>query len=123
MLRDLFQGIDVLVVHTGIHAAVKGLDYHDHCPFLKMRLLSVLIQHPVKVPLELNCMPAVYFSLCQHGKCQVDLFLTGLYLKDGFDTIKRKSELQIEFLYVGVEEFIGAVDIGYACQAKLNRQA
>lgn len=123
MLRDFFQGIDVLVVHTGVYIAVKGLDYHERCSFLEMRLLPVLIQHSVKAPSELNGMPAVYFSLCQYSQCQIDLFLTGLYLKDRFDTIERKGKLHIEFFYVGVEEFIGAVDIGYACQAKLDGQA
>ena len=46
-------------------------------------------------------------------------FFRRLHLKDRFDAIKWKCELLIEFFYVVVKEFIGFIDIGYACESQL----
>nr|DAN67545.1 MAG TPA: hypothetical protein [Caudoviricetes sp.] len=42
-----------------------------------------------------------------------------MHFKDRFDAIKWKCELLIEFFYVVVKEFIGFIDIGYACESQL----
>ena len=64
-------------------------------------------------------MSEINSSFSQNCQNKVDFFFRRLRCKDRFDTIKQKCELLIKFFYVVVKEFIGFIDIGYACEPKL----
>lgn len=102
MFRDLFQGIDIPVIYTGIELPVIGFDHHYLCAFLKMDLFSILIQHTVIMLSEADAVAAVHGPLCEDCQDEVYLFRIRLRFKYRSDTIEWKRELQIEFLYVGV---------------------
>ena len=71
---NFIQYINRVVVYGTEETAVKSLDYHGFSSFSVMFLHAVGIQHPVVSIIELNTVSAVYGSLCQNGKGQVDGF-------------------------------------------------
>lgn len=102
MFRDLFQGIDILVIYAAVEGVIKGLHHHYLCAFAIVYLEPPFIKHTVMGMLKLDAMSAVHRSFIQNSQDQVDFFVFRLYFKHGSDTMDRQGKFCIEFFYVGV---------------------
>ena len=68
MIRNLFKGINILVIDTAEQVAIKGLYGYYFGPFAIVYLFPVFIQHSVVVMMKLDGMPTVNSPFVQYSK-------------------------------------------------------